>query len=105
MSPFYSPTAPADESSFGNFVTLNYVARFTLNTYTDKDIVLVFCPGNQNVYQCIAFNDLGQALRPFNESPARKFLTEPPTMSRTLRGSLRFRNITSNQMLVDLLMY
>ena len=97
MSPFYSPTAPADESSFGNFVTLNSVARFTLNTYTDKDIVLVFCPGNQNVYQCIAFNDLGQALQPVNESPARKLLTEPPTMSRTLRGSLRFRNITSNQ--------
>lgn len=97
MSPFYSSYPPADADSFGNFVCLNNVARFTLSTTTDKDTVLVFCPGIQSFWTCIAWNDLGQVLGAIQESPTRKMVSDPPTTSRTLRGSLRFRNITSSQ--------
>ena len=41
--------------------------------------------------------DTGAALPQVNSSPARKFVTQPPTSTRTFRASLRLRNVTSSQ--------
>ena len=53
MSPFYSNLAPADPDIYGNFVTLNAIFRFTVQTSTTQDTILIYSPSNQGIYTCL----------------------------------------------------
>lgn len=99
MNPFNHVYPPADPDSYGKFVTLNSISRFEIPTSTTKDRILVFAPSIQGLYQQIMVEDDGTVLASGYEnykSPTRKFLSEPPVSSRTLRAGLKLRNLTSN---------
>ena len=97
MNPFSNEYPPADPDSYGKFVTLNSVSRFEIQTSTTKDRIFVWCPSIQGIYQYLVIDDDGTATAAdLVKSPTRKFYTEPPSSSRTLRAGLKLRNLTSN---------
>ena len=97
MNPFTHEYPPADPDSFGKFVTLNNVSRFEFQTSTTKDRIFVYNPSIQGLYQLILAEDDGTVLGGLDKSPTRRFYTEPPSSSRTLRAGVKLRNLTSNQ--------
>ena len=97
LSPWYSSKAPADSDSFGNFTTLNAVSRNTLTTSTTQDTIMVYSPSNQGLYSLMVWTADGSVAGDLNNTPNRQFISSPPDISRTLRGGLRIRNLTTSQ--------